>query len=192
MKSLIWGVVVGAIVAGAYWYVDSKRTYIEKTAAGHRVSVPPRVREEVPEAFLEALLDVESMELISLHPFPESLDSEVWKRDGLGSAPRLGEYAVLGTVLLDGPDLAAAVNQLYRGIGAGKGKFSGSAFRPRHALRVRVHRSKDILEVLMDYELGTLRWRRNKVVYERSTTSTTPREYFDARLTEAGVPLPTR
>ena len=44
----------------------------------------------------------------------------------------------------------------------------------------------------MDYESGTIRWRRNKVFYESSTSGTAPGEYFDARLTEAGVPIATR
>jgi len=186
VRSWILGIIAGTIVAVVVVIVRSREPTFEQTAAGYKIVVPPRVRSEVPEAFRETLREAESIELISLDPFPEERDAEYRREHPSAGAPRLGDWAVHGTVLLDGAELARALNALYRGIGNGTG-LPARIFQPRHALRVQVGHT--ILEVVMCYELESLQWRRNGHAFQVGTTSSAPRATLDAMLLAAGIPL---
>ncbi len=148
------------------------------------IRIPAKVKRSVPEPVREALLRGESLELLSLYPYPKGYDQKLWRERGYDKLARVDDYAVLGTMALDKNQRAKALRAFFDGIQRSDGTVA-ACFNPRHALRTR--HGGAVYDVVICYECLSMIFFRDGKHLGSTTTVKAPGKKLTALLESAGV-----
>ena len=151
------------------------------------IEVSGTVAEEFPAVVRAALEEAETLELLSLHPYPRGAYENEWEEKGLVELEVLDEYAVLGKTPLAGDDRRRVVQALYDGVTASDGMVA-ACFNPRHGLSA-THGGKKV-DVVICYECLSMQFHVDGEHAGNALTTEAPGRLFTDVLRAAKVPLP--
>jgi hypothetical protein len=139
----------------------------------------------VPAEFADALERGETLQLLSLFPYPRRHEEVLWKERGYDQGEVLGDYAVLGRTELEPTARRRLVNAFYKAVA--ESDAMAACFEPRHAIRVRSEHAT--FEAVICFACGQVDVTKDGKPFGGFSIALYVPRAFDDPLRRAGIPM---